>query len=454
LARSRTIYFFAGLAYLVFVIYGSLVPLDFHPRSLESALKEFSHIPYLRLGMDERADWVANLLLYIPLSYLLLGFAVGNGLVFRQSFFSLVVFAFCVGLSVTIEFTQLFFPPRTVSLNDIIAEILGSAIGIVLWWGSGRRMRRLLDLLLSQGRSAAYAGLILYAVAYLGFSLFPYDFLISAEEIHAKLASHYFHWLLAPEVCGGTLRCGAKLVAEAAAVAPLGLLFGFVSRKNGLRLLIVAAWIGFFLGLTIESLQFFLVSGVTLGASVLTRVVGMTAGAIVGEMSAQSTLWPLLYLLGPLMPIAIVLYTSLLAAVTWLGKGPVLSVDQGLNRLAEIYFMPFYYHYYTSESAAMTSLLGIVAMFFPVGAMFWIWRITRIREFAARGAIQVGFLSALIATILEIGKLFLGGARPDPTNVIIASSAAIAGFVVLSICTKASLDSSAATDDAPVHEPI
>ncbi|HYA28054.1 MAG TPA: VanZ family protein, partial [Acidobacteriota bacterium] len=365
-----------------------------------------------------------------------------------------VIFAFCAALSVAIEFTQLFFPPRTVSLNDIMAEILGSAIGIVLWWGSGRRLRNLLDLVLLQGRNAAYAGLILYAIAYLGFSLFPYDFLISGEEIRAKFASRYIDWVAAPEVCGGSLRCSVKLVAEAAAVAPLGLLFCFVSGRRGLRLLMVTAAIGFCLGVTIEGLQFFLVSGVTLGASVFTRVVGMVAGAVVGEMSAQSTFWPMLYLLGPPMPIAILLYTALLSAVTWLGKGPVLSLDQGLNRLPEIYFMPFYYHYYTSESAAMTSLLGIVAMFFPIGVLYWIWRITRIREFAGRGAIQVGFLGASIGAILEIGKLFLKAARPDPTNVIIASAAAVAGFVVLSICTKASLNSTLAADDAPVDEPI
>ena len=449
---SRKIYFFIGFAYLLFVVYGSLVPLDFHPRPLGVALRDFAHIPYLRLGMESRADWVANLLLYIPLSYLLLGCAMDERKFVRQTFFSFVVFGFCVALCIGIEFTQLFFPPRTVPLNDIFAEILGSALGILFWWGSGHKLRRLFDLLLSQGRSAAYAGSILYAIAYFGFSLFPYDFLISAQEIRAKLASPYFHWFASAEACGSSLRCGVKLMAEAAAVAPLGFLFGLMTRKRGGALLIAAASIGFWLGLTIESLQFFLVSGMTLGASVITRIMGVAGGALVGEMLAQASLWPLLYFFGPFMPLTMVVYTGLLAAVTWVGKGPLLNADQGLNRLHEIYFMPFYYHYYTTESAAMTSLIGIVIMFFPVGAQYWMWRITRIREFAARGVLQVVCLCAAISAGLEIGKLFLGGARPDPTNVLIATAAGAAGFLTLSIFANASLQVTLPSEDASFNE--
>jgi hypothetical protein len=140
------------------------------------------------------------------------------------------------------------------------------------------------------------------------------------------------------------------------------------------------------------------------------------------------------------MPITGTLYALLLLAVTWLGKGPLLSVDAGLQRIGEIYFMPFYYHYYTSESAAMTSLLAAVAMYLPIGIQYWIWRVTQMREFTLRGATQAGFLAALIAIGLEVTKLFIGGARPDPTNVLIGGVSAAVGFLGLSMCTKASLN--------------
>ncbi len=37
---------------------------------LTEAIERFQRIPFLDLGIDSRADWVANLLLFIPLSYL------------------------------------------------------------------------------------------------------------------------------------------------------------------------------------------------------------------------------------------------------------------------------------------------------------------------------------------------------------------------------------------------
>jgi VanZ family protein len=452
LGHSRKIYFFAGLAYLAFVVYGSLVPLDFRPRPFEVALRDFYHIRYLKLGADSRADWVANILLYIPLAYLWLGSLSRDGLIFLKLFQSTAVFCVCVALSVTIEFTQQFFPPRTVSLNDLIAEVLGAAAGIILWWTSGQRLRRLFELVMAQGRGAAYAGAVLYSTAYLVFSLFPFDFLISAEEFSRKLAGDYFSWLPSSSRCGEGLRCGAKLMAEAVAVAPLGFLLSFLSQKRELALIKSGARVGFWLGLMIESLQLFLASGVSLAVSVLTRSVGVAGGAAAGAFLRRVRPWPLLYLLAPWMPLMGVIYIALLFAVTLAGKGPMLSINQGLGRLNEIYFLPFYYHYYTTESAAMTSLIGVTSMFLPMGVMFWVWRVVRIREFVARGAFQAALLSGLIAALAETVKLFFRGTRPDPTNVIIAAAAGAIGFVVISICTHASLNFPSPADDVAAHE--
>lgn len=436
---TRKLFFFAALAYLFFIVYGSLVPFVFRPRSLDLAFRDFLHIRYLQLGIDSRADWVANILLYIPLPYFLLGFTSRPGRVFRLVLFSLLTFIFSVALSIGIEFTQQFFPPRTVSLNDILAEIFGTIIGIFLWWASGERVRRLIESLFAGGNRAAYAGLALYTMGYLAFSLFPYDFLISGAEISAKLNGNYFHWFVSQSTCGNALRCSTQLIAESAAVAPVGLLIGLVSRRGGWSLVQSAGWIGFGLGLVIETLQFFLVSGLSLGVSVVTRVIGVMIGAAAGENLKRKSLWPLLYLVSPFVPIVSVGYVFLLAAVAWGGKKPILTLEQGLNRLNEISFMPFYYHYYTSESVAMTSLLAVAIMFLPVGVQYWIWRVTRLREFVARGTINAIFLGGIISAGIEFGKLFFGSARPDPTNVFIGALAAGAGFVCASICTQSSL---------------
>ncbi len=129
---------YISLVYSVFVVYGSLVPLDFHYRSISDAWQSFQNIRYLNLGIASRADWVSNILLFIPLAFLRQGalwHRDSKALRFASS--SLVLVA-CISLSITIEFTQLFFPPRTVSINDIIAETIGAVAGISLWWFIGQ----------------------------------------------------------------------------------------------------------------------------------------------------------------------------------------------------------------------------------------------------------------------------------------------------------------------------
>ena len=454
MAHARKIYFLAALGYLLFVVYGSLVPLDFQPRSLDAALRDFYQVHYLKLGVESRADWVANILLYIPLAYLWLGGLAREGRLLQQVCSTIAVFCFCVALSLAIEFTQQFFPPRTVSLNDLFAELLGTTIGLVLWWTTEQRLRRLCASVMSQGRSAAYAGSVLYSTVYLVFSLFPFDFLVSAEEIRKKVAGDYFAWLPSSSRCGVGIRCGVKLIAEAAAVAPLGFLLSLVSYKEGLTLIKSGARIGFWLGLAIESLQFFLASGVSLATSVLTRVVGVAGGAAAGELLRRVHPWPLLYLFAPWVPFAAACYIALLFAVNFSGNGPLLNFHQGLDRLSEIYFMPFYYHYYTSESVAVNSVISVSIMFFPSGILFWVRRVVRIREFVARGAFQAGLASALLAVLLESGKLFFRATRPDPTNVIIAAAAGAMGYLVISTCTRASLNVALPTEDPAASQTL
>ena len=55
------------LLYVTGIIYGSLIPFELRPYTLSAALDQFIHIRFLDLGVVSRADWIANILLYIPL---------------------------------------------------------------------------------------------------------------------------------------------------------------------------------------------------------------------------------------------------------------------------------------------------------------------------------------------------------------------------------------------------
>ena len=151
--RRQSIWIAVG-AYLLFVIYGSLVPLNYHPRPLDSAWQDFLETRYLTLGVGSRADWVANILLYIPLAYLLCAGAISG---VRSAIARLIavaaVLVVCAAVALGVEFTQLFFPPRTVSLNDIVAEFVGSGpFSFGGWRPAGQQMCRSLPMVMVSWR--------------------------------------------------------------------------------------------------------------------------------------------------------------------------------------------------------------------------------------------------------------------------------------------------------------
>jgi len=110
-------------------------------------------------------------------------------------------------LAIAVEFTQLFFPPRTVSLNDLLAEWIGAGLGIALWHSAGERLAELWNDVQRGGQRGGRALIALYSAAYVGFGLFPYDFLVSATELAQKLASPGSSAFLFTESCGSGLSC-------------------------------------------------------------------------------------------------------------------------------------------------------------------------------------------------------------------------------------------------------
>ena len=134
--EGRFLLFRVALAYLIFALYGSLVPLEFVPRPLPEAWAKFLNIPQLQLGIGSRADWVANILLFVPLGFFWTGVLWPNRRGAWAVALSFALWVLCALLSRAVEFVQIFLPQRTVSQNDIIAETTGSLVGIVAWWWS------------------------------------------------------------------------------------------------------------------------------------------------------------------------------------------------------------------------------------------------------------------------------------------------------------------------------
>jgi len=416
------------LLYTVFVIYGSLVPLAYQPMPFHRALMRFVDIPYLNIDMYAREDWIANMVLYVPMAYF--GCMVWMRGISSRIVLSLWVVIICGSVAVSVEFFQLYFPGRTVSLNDLIAEALGVLIGTGVFLLFGSKLIEIWRNFWSEGKNAVRAGIVLYALIYFLYVLFPFDFLVSLKEINAKLESGgYSLWRIKTGMPSTV--SALKLMAEIVLVMPLGALlavFGGWRFKTAGVIIIGAA-----VGLGIECIQFFLVSGTSQGISILLKAFGFTLGYWMADKINTKTLPVLIGLLrrNGFVNLLWFLFIIGLIASNWVHRGPLISISEALNRLENISFLPFYYHYYTSESKALFSVVGYLVMYLPVGVLTCLRGVSYF-EYIDKTLISRAFvLAGALAACFEFGKLFLSHARPDVTNLIIGPLGAVMGCIMV-----------------------
>jgi hypothetical protein len=229
------------------------------------------------------------------------------------------------------------------------------------------------------------------------------------------------------------------------AVIPLGILIGEMLKNTRRPVTGIAMTCGAILGFVIEGTQIFLGSGVAQGVSVLTRAMGMSAGAFLFSNISHGTLGYLKPHARPIIIIMALPYLGVLAIlIGWLHNQP-MSMAEGLNRLNTIHFLPFYYHYYSTEQAALISLMQTTAVYAPIGLGYWGWILGMRHGIYAGSAIIAGILGGFVSFAVEASKLFLSGEHPDPTNILIAIVASAVTYRIAVWLTKWSAGQRATT---------
>jgi VanZ family protein len=400
------------LGYVSFVVYGSLVPLDFKPLALDQAWAIFQHVPMYTLGVESRADWIANGVLYVPVGFLTAYLLIQNGSGTRPIPLFFLAGLFSIALAFGVEFTQVFFPPRTVSLNDLLAESVGSLIGIMLAARYSEWFRFLLNAVFSDPKRLTLRLLEAYLAGYIAFSLFPYDILLSAAELEQKLQGDSWGWFLAGDVHESIL-IAFRSISEIILTLPFGLFLAYRSGRQSINYP-QAIFFGVLLGSGIEIAQFFTASGIAQGLSVLTRVAGVCGGLALWNLRTDWSPERLAMLTRRHAPLLGVIYLLVLLQVNGWFSHHWNGTDFAVAQLGELHFLPFYYHYFTTEAKALFSLASVCLMYLPFGLLTW----------ANLGSPSQAFFSALFAAgLVEIGKLFLQNMHPDPTNIMLGALA-------------------------------
>ncbi len=403
-----------GLLVALFIVYGSLVPFEYRAAPLDQGIAQFIHIKWLNIQVGGRADWVANLVLYLPFGFFVCGALSKRSLLLAM----LVTGILGAVLAAGVEFLQIWAEPRTVSLNDIVAEIAGTFVGIFVWSLFGRRLVRMTQRVLAGGPLALRAAIILYILAYCLIALFPFDFLVSRAELHARLADpQAIVWL--PHGLF-TMRGAIGFFLKVALMLPLGAVLRLVWQRSWTT----AALAALILSSALETLHWFEYSEQTDALSIAAAVFGAVAGnsfaAVLNRRVRASTSW---------LPLAAMLATPFYLVLLLIVRGWKLghvSRQQIEQTLASTHWLPFYYHYYTSEANAVASLLSIAVAMAPLGGLAWAVRLhANVPVGQARSLAPVAIVAFSLSLFLEVGGLITAGHRPDPTNVLISVGAAI-----------------------------
>ncbi|WP_239017384.1 VanZ family protein [Seongchinamella sediminis] len=428
---ARWLYLPACL-YLVFVVYGSLVPLNFTPLPLAEAIDRFRQIRFLNLGIGSRADWVANGLLMIPLAFLVCGSMWGKSRG-AKLVAALVALIFCATLGIFIEFVQIFFPPRTVSQNDVFAQTLGSVIGVLLWWRTGSLYLSYIERFsaASGTRSVAEKALWGYLALVYGYSLLPLDLTISPVEVYHKWEEGKVVLIPFSALPDAPIEFIYELLTDIVVWVPVSLLLVLSARKTvaGAILWTVAV------AALLECLQLFVFSRVTDITDIFTALLGAVAGAVIARRFSQGSDTPAMPAPGAqwqkvaLGALLFSVWAAILMLVFWYPydfnfDGSFLR--QRVGRFAEV---PFRSYYMGTEFRAITELIRRIFFFMPLGAILFLARPAQLPHFLSRAYTACAVLAMLcVAVVIELGQTAIAEKFPSNTDVVLQFIGGALGF--------------------------
>ncbi len=411
---SRSRFAVWALLYAGLICYGSTVigPAGPHYVALDpaEALRRFLAMRFVANGSDQRADWMGNLTLLVPFGFLLTGSVWPRGSGRWRAMAG--AFMVCVMLILAVKYAQLYFPPRTVTLNYVAAQTLGAAIGIALF----RLGRGKIAAAFRPGAESLTAILQIYLLALIAFLLMPLDFALNADDLMARIA-HLPEVLAALPGDGRPLPVRAMLITAGTAVfIPVGMLLTITRHGSRLvgRSVRAATMRGFLLVLGVFALSTLLISGAPSLASVGYRSLGVAIGAGLMHGLARQDLVRLRYRLARMVPLLAIPYLVALLAANRLLSVHWLNPAEAIRGVYSLGLIPLFDYYIVTKATAAANIAAHLAMYAPIGVMAWL----RFRS-AVAAPIAIG-----LALCIELARYLRPGLEGDINAVAVAGIAA------------------------------
>jgi VanZ family protein len=446
--RRASGYTWLALGLAVLVVHGSLIPYSYRPLNFADAVQSFRNLSWHDTApLEPRGDWVVTVLTYAALSFALMAAVRVEWRAASAAFSTLATALACGMLALALEFVQVYFPPRTVSLNDVVLAAVGSCLGPLCWLAVGPRLTDWARHLGSGGGVDSLAARLLpaYVLGLLALELMPFDLVVRPHELFVKYEEGKV-WLLpfhAPE--NDNLRAALGTLLTLACYFPLGFLATLTTGRFSLR---NRSWEGVLLtGLAgaaaLEGFKLFVYTRTTdatqlvlgpvgvllgwrLGRAVLVYLQGSRPRAT-GELTVASSRpapWGVLALV----------WLALVVALNWrpfdFTTNPAAFAPEeqpsrtGLQRMS---WIPLAEYYWGSKYQLIDQSADKFLAFVPLGLLAGLG----LRGFRhGLAALLVVGVALAIAFVIEIGQCYLPERSAGLTDVLIESLGAGLGWLV------------------------
>ncbi|MBM4073285.1 MAG: VanZ family protein [Planctomycetes bacterium] len=427
---SRAYLWLAGI-YLMLAVYGSLVPFQFRWLAWDEVLQQSQQLRLAHLRIQSRTDFVANVLLFIPLAFLVMGAVCVDRPPGRAIVAGLILVPLCAALSGGIEFVQIYFPPRTPSASDIVAESLGGALGVLLWLTAGRRITGWARQVWSSRHGRDLASLIL--PVYLAFlvliNVLPLDLTLSPADIYRKYREGRLTLVPFASFCANHSLMLGKALWNLLWFLPIGALlaslpaFSWEDRRNWLRV-----WgLGLVVATLIESMQLFVVTRFVDVTDIVVESLGVLAGWSAVRCYQQLKIRSRLRFLSEPRGLRwiFVVWLGLVVFLTWRPFDFQLDSAFIADRWSRFSLVPFADYWQGTEYNAFDQFLHKLLLYLPLGLLLGSW--ARFAKGTHAGLLTV-VASLCLASLLELGQFCLPDRQASLTDVLVEAGGAWLGF--------------------------
>jgi glycopeptide antibiotics resistance protein len=431
-----------ALLFLAIAIYGSLIPFDYRPLPFEEALARFRTVCDRPLGVDSSPDFLANIALFVPLGFFLMAALCVDGSRGISLLAALVVMPFCIAASATIEFSQLYFPSRVSSLNDITAESLGALIGVLLWLALGQRVTNWARSVGAARDNSSLSARLLpgYIVLLILVNVFPFDLTLSPVALYHKYRGGMVRLVPFVSRTEDLYHLLQKDLWSVALFLPVGLLLARRPNPQWRSVWGLFRALAFGLGLAafIEVLQFFVASRYSDATDLVTETLGVLLGWTIGRLSTppSSEKYEVRSIKYESRTSAFVLRASYFGLLlVWLGvlvffawEPFTFSWDRDFlkERYLQLKWLPFDDYVANKYWHSFDQFVHKTLMYLPLGALWTLCLMPR----GWRWVLPV-VLSAGVAVFLEVGQFFLPPRYPSVTDVLIQFLGACMGCALM-----------------------